>query len=73
MTTTEMTAPACCFWLFGGADPALFGSATNLEQALEVVRGIPSNHSPQYPPVIEPTLSIGVDALVRAGRHWLQA
>ncbi len=61
----------CCFWFLGGADPALFAGVTTLEEAIEVVRRIPSNHSPQYAPVIEPTLSIGVEALVRAARNWL--
>ena len=31
----------------------------------------PSNHSPFYAPVIEPTLSVGVAALVAAAPHWL--
>jgi hippurate hydrolase len=69
----ESAGAPCCFWFLGGADPALFASITTVEEALEVIRGIPSNHSPQYAPVIEPTLSIGVEALVRAARYWLQA
>lgn len=32
---------------------------------------IPSNHSSGYAPVIEPTLSIGVAALVAAAKEWL--
>jgi hippurate hydrolase len=40
---------------------------------LEVVRGLPSNHSPEFAPVIEPTLSVGVAALVAAAREWLRA
>ena len=31
----------------------------------------PSNHSPFYAPVIEPTLTVGVSALVEAARTWL--
>ena len=31
----------------------------------------PSNHSPFYAPVVEPTLRIGVAALVAAARTWL--
>jgi len=69
----ESAGVPCCFWFLGGADPALFASITSVEEAVEVIRGMPSNHSPQYAPVIEPTLSIGVEALVRAGRYWLQA
>ena len=34
------------------------------------VVGIP-NHSPQFAPVIEPTLSVGVAALVAAAKEWL--
>jgi amidohydrolase len=69
----ESAGVPCCFWFFGGADPSLFASVTSVDQAMEVIRGLPSNHSPHYAPVIEPTLSIGVEALVRAGRYWLSA
>jgi hippurate hydrolase len=31
----------------------------------------PSNHSPFYAPVIEPTLRVGVAALVSAAHTWL--
>jgi len=65
------TVMPCCFWFLGGADPALFADVSSLEEAMAVIRRIPSNHSPQYAPVIEPTLSIGVEALVRAARNWL--
>ena len=33
----------------------------------------PSNHSPFYAPVIEPTLGVGVKALVAAAQTWLPA
>ncbi len=69
----ESAGAPCCFWFLGGADPALFASVTGIEEALEVIRAIPSNHSPFYAPVIEPTLSVGVGALVRAARYWLSA
>ena len=32
---------------------------------------VPSNHSPAYAPVIDPTLEIGVAALVKAVQAWL--
>jgi amidohydrolase len=67
----ERAGAPCCFWFLGGADPKLFASVTSVEEAMEVIRRIPSNHSPQYAPVIEPTLAIGVEALVRAARLWL--
>ena len=69
----ESAGAPCCFWFLGGADPALFASVTSLEEAMEVIRAIPSNHSPSYAPVIEPTLTMGVEALVRAARYWLSA
>ncbi|MFI9389064.1 amidohydrolase [Kutzneria sp. NPDC052558] len=43
------------FWFWGGMD----GDAR------------PSNHSPEFAPVIEPTLTTGVEALVVAARTWL--
>lgn len=67
----ERAGAPCCYWFLGGADPKLFASVTSAGEAVEVIRGIPSNHSPHYAPVIEPTLTIGVEALVRAARHWL--
>jgi hippurate hydrolase len=56
------------YWLLGGADPSLFTTGDMTDPALLKV---PSNHSPHYAPVIEPTLPIGVAALVTAARAWL--
>lgn len=56
------------YWLLGGADPSLFTTGDMTDPALLTV---PSNHSPHYAPVIEPTLPIGVAALVTAARTWL--
>lgn len=61
----------CAFWFLGGADPQPFEGATQLAALMEVVRGIPGNHSPAYAPVLEPTLSTGVAALTAAARAWL--
>ena len=36
-----------------------------------VMATVPSNHSPLYAPVIDPTLEIGVRALVGAADTWL--
>lgn len=58
------------YWLLGGADPALFTTGDATDPAL---RTLPSNHSPKYAPVIEPTLSLGVTALTTATRTWLPA
>ena len=58
------------YWLLGGSDPALFTTGGLDDPAL---RTIPSNHSPRYAPVADPTLGLGVEALVRATRTWLPA
>ena len=56
------------FWITGGADPAAFGAAM---AAGRVEQDIPSNHSPYFAPVLEPTLQHGVDALAIAARTFL--
>ena len=58
------------YWLLGGTDPSLFTTGDMNDPALLKV---PSNHSPHYAPVIDPTLGIGVTALVTAARTWLPA
>ncbi|MFF8773546.1 M20/M25/M40 family metallo-hydrolase [Kitasatospora sp. NPDC015120] len=48
------------FWHFGGADPALYRDvdpASLLEDGLPDT--VPSNHSPHFAPVPEPTIEIG--------------
>jgi hippurate hydrolase len=59
------------FWLLGGADPAAFAGASGLQDIARIVGGLPSNHSPLYAPVEEPTIRIGVGALSAAAREWL--
>jgi amidohydrolase len=63
----------CVFWLLGGADPAAFAGAQGIEEIAAIVATLPSNHSPYYAPVIEPTISVGVTALTRAAQAWLPA
>ncbi|AVM00806.1 amidohydrolase [Gordonia iterans] len=58
------------YWFLGGADPKLFAPPADL---MTVLGQIPSNHSPEYAPVIEPTTTMGVAALVTAARAWLSA
>jgi hippurate hydrolase len=67
---TASGAP-CVYWILGGADPTAFAGATSQEELLLRVAAQPSNHSPFYAPVVEPTLSVGVAALVAAARRWL--
>lgn len=66
----EAGAP-CCYWLLGGSDPALFKDARTVEDFQAIVAKLPSNHSPMYAPVMQPTLKYGVDALVLAAKNWL--
>ena len=59
------------FWLLGGADPAAFAGASGPRDTARIVAGLPSNHSPLYAPVQDPTIRIGVGALSAAAREWL--
>ncbi len=61
----------CVYWVLGGADPALFRDASGLEEMGRIFAGLPSNHSPLYAPVIDPTIEVGVRALVVAATEWL--
>ncbi|MGO4201323.1 amidohydrolase [Rhodococcus sp. TAF43] len=63
---TASGAPIC-YWILGGADPAIFAKAA----AAGTTPVLPPNHSPYYAPVIEPTITMGVSALVTAARDWL--
>jgi hippurate hydrolase len=56
------------FWFWGGVDPRQYADAA---AAGTLERDIPTNHSPFFAPVIQPTLSRGVDALVVAAREFL--
>ncbi|TXS21941.1 amidohydrolase [Streptomyces sp. adm13(2018)] len=64
---TASGAPIC-YWFFGGIDPDTFAKA---EAAGTTARDIPSNHSPHFAPVVEPTLSTGVEAMTTAALTWL--
>jgi hippurate hydrolase len=69
---TEAGVP-CVYWLLGGADPAAFAGAGTRDELAAVVASLPSNHSPLFAPVVEPTLTVGMNALVAAAREWLPA
>lgn len=56
------------YWLLGGSDPEVVRAAT---AAGTVDTEIPSNHSPFFAPLAQPTIDIGVRALVVAAREWL--
>ena len=65
----EASGAPLCYWLLGGADPALFADFLQTRRLPDT----PSNHSPRFAPLIEPTLSTGVTTLVAAAREWLGA
>jgi hippurate hydrolase len=56
------------FWLLGGVDSETYRAAA---QRGTVAQDIPANHSPKFAPVIDPTLSIGVQAQVVAALSYL--
>lgn len=56
------------FWLLGGTDAAAYAEAVRNGS---VKSDIPANHSPFFAPVLDPTLSMGVQAHVVAALDWL--
>lgn len=56
------------FWFLGGIDAEVYRAAM---ESGTVARDIPANHSPRFAPVIDPTLSIGVQAQVIAALSYL--
>ena len=57
------------FWFVGGTDPEKFARA----KAEGTINQIPSNHSPRFAPVLDPTLKIGMQAMLTAASAWLCA
>lgn len=55
------------FWFVGGTDPETYAGA----KAAGALNKLPVNHSPQFAPVIHPTLETGVETLVVAALAWL--
>ncbi|SEC04440.1 hippurate hydrolase [Paramicrobacterium humi] len=56
------------YWLLGGIDADAYRAA---EEKGTLTQDIPGNHSPLFAPVIEPTLSLGVQAHVVAALSYL--
>jgi hippurate hydrolase len=56
------------FCAIGGTDPQTYRAA---EKAGRVQQDIPSNHSPRFLPVLQPTLRTGTEALTVAALAWL--
>jgi amidohydrolase len=65
---TEWQVPSV-FWFVGGTDPGTYAKA----KAAGRINDLPVNHSPQFAPVIHPTLETGVETLVVAAQAWLAA
>lgn len=57
------------FWFVGGTDPATYDKARDAGR----IRDIPSNHSPHFAPVLDPTLKTGLEAMLGAASAWLCA
>ena len=55
------------FWFVGGTDPKTYLEAKKNNQ----LNSIPSNHSPKFAPVINPTLKTGLVAIMTAAVAWL--
>ena len=52
------------FWFVGGTDPQKYAEAEKAGRLNE----LPSNHSPQFAPVLNPTLRVGIEAMLDCGR-----
>jgi amidohydrolase len=57
------------FWFVGSTDPAVYARA----RQDKILNQIPSNHSPKFAPVMNPTLETGLRALLAAAGAWLGA
>ena len=56
------------YWMLGGGDPEKVAAAMAAGTA---DTDIPSNHSPHFAPLAQPTIDTGVRALVVAAKAWL--
>ncbi|MFE0174963.1 amidohydrolase [Streptomyces sp. NPDC059002] len=56
------------YWFVRGTDPAAYARA---QAAGRVAESVPTNHSPYFAPVLDPTLATGVETLVGAALAWL--
>lgn len=55
------------FWFVGGTDPQVYAKA----KAEGTLNKLPSNHSPRFAPVLDPTLKVGLQAMLSAAAAWL--
>ena len=55
------------YWAVGGIDPQTYEKAKKAGR----LNNVPSNHSPEFAPVISPTLEVGIEAMLGAAGVWL--
>lgn len=55
------------YWIIGGVDPQEYAEAARAGSLNE----LPSNHSPEFAPVINPTLRTGIEGMLAAAGAWL--
>jgi hippurate hydrolase len=55
------------FWFVGSTDPKVYEKA----RRDKAIHRLPSNHSPQFAPLIHPTLETGLQAMLTAASAWL--
>jgi len=55
------------FWVVGGIDPETFDKAERAGKVDE----LPANHAPNFAPVLDPTLRVGIEAMLTAAGAWL--
>jgi metal-dependent amidase/aminoacylase/carboxypeptidase family protein len=63
---TSIGKPSC-FFLYGGIDTAVYDKAEEEGKLKE----LPGNHSPFFAPVVQPTLTVGIDGYVVAALTFL--
>ena len=56
------------FWFVGGTDPQVYAEAKKNNR----INTIPSNHSPKFAPVLDPTLKTGLQAMMTAAAAWFE-
>jgi amidohydrolase len=62
---TQWQVPSV-YWFVGGTDPTVYEQA----KAQGRLHELPVNHSPQFAPVLHPTLLTGVEAMAAAAMAW---
>lgn len=55
------------FWFVGGTDPKRYAEA----EKAGTLDALPSNHAPEFAPVLTPTLRTGVETMLAAAAPWL--